>query len=124
MTTDNGIDLVAHSPKACRAFTIQVKTNRRPKLAGGTGRLALDWWLRVDSPAELVALVDLASDRIWLFRHTEFASIAQQQSNGSMHLYFYVEESYRPRSNNTHFTDFLRFELQKRIDEIFGVMLV
>lgn len=78
-------------------MTIQVKTNLRPKPAGGTGRLALDWWLRQNSPAELVALVDLSEDRIWIFSHEELGQVAQQRPAGRLHFYFYVEDDYRPR---------------------------
>ena len=60
MTTDAGIDLVAYSPNSVRPVTIQVKTNLQPKPGGGRGKLALDWWISEASPAELVALVDLA----------------------------------------------------------------
>lgn len=37
MTTDDGIDLVAYSPRLHQALTIQVKTNLRPKPGGGKG---------------------------------------------------------------------------------------
>ena len=121
MTTDSGIDLVVYSPKLARAQTVQVKANHRPKPSGGKGQLALDWWLREDSPAELVALVDLSLDRVWLFRHAEVTELAQQRSNGSVHLYFYVDADYQPRSPGTHINEFARFELRNRIEEIFGI---
>lgn len=121
MTTDSGIDLVVYSPKLARAQTVQVKANHRPKQSGGKGPPALDWWLRENSPAELVALVDLSLDRTWLFRHAEMIELAQQRSNGRAHLYFYVDATYQPRSAKTHINDFARFELHNRIGEIFGV---
>ena len=120
MTTDNGIDLVAYSPKAEGALTIQVKSNHRAKAAGGKGQLALDWWLREDSPADLVALVDLSNDRVWLFRHAELAKVAQQHPKGRMHFYFYVDSAYNPKTPNTHISDFSTFEIQNRVEEIFG----
>ena len=73
LTTDTGIDLVAFSSKKEKAFTIQVKTNLNPKPGGGSGKLALDWWLRDNSPADIVALVDLSTDRIWMFLDKEFS---------------------------------------------------
>lgn len=102
-------------------MTIQVKTNLRPKPAGGTGRLALDWWLRQNSPAELVALVDLSEDRIWIFSHEELGQVAQQRPAGRLHFYFYVEDDYRPRIAKGHFTDYARFQLSNRVTELFGV---
>ena len=67
MTTDSGIDLVAHSANTQRARTIQVKANLAPKASGGKGKAALDWWFPEDSPAEIIALVDLSHRRIWCF---------------------------------------------------------
>lgn len=123
MTTDSGVDLVAYSPRIERALTIQVKTNLRPKRAGGTGRLALDWWLRQDSPAELVALVDLSTNRIWMLQHGELVEAAQQRPQGRLHFYFYVEDDYRPKISNGHFTDYTRFQLANRVTELFGVAI-
>lgn len=87
LTTDAGVDLVAYGAGARGAVTIQVKTNLAPKPGGGSGSPALDWWIREDSPAQLDALVDLSSDRIWLFRHAELMAEAQQHSSGRAHLY-------------------------------------
>ena len=120
MTTDTGVDLVAYSPRRGRALTIQVKTNLRPKPAGGTGRLALDWWLRLDSPAELVALVDLSTERIWMLRHEDLVVTAQQLSQGRLHFYFYVEKDYVPKIANGHASLFVQLELDNRLSELFG----
>jgi len=68
MTTDAGIDLVAYSPRSGQAVTIQVKANLQPKPAGGRGKKLLSWDLRETSPAQMVALVDLSTERVWLFR--------------------------------------------------------
>ena len=64
MSTDAGIDLVAYSPTLGVPKTIQVKANLKAKPGGGKGRAALDWWLPHDSPAELIAFVDLSTQRI------------------------------------------------------------
>lgn len=119
MTTDDGIDLVAYSPSRREALTVQVKTCLQPKPAGGTGGPALDWWLRNDSPAQLVGLVDLASSQVWMFWHDEFVAWAQQKPEGRMHLYFYLDDDYQARPN-CHRRDFERFRLEGRIEEIFG----
>ena len=118
MTTDNGIDLVAYAPITQRAVTIQVKANEKAKRAGGKGALALDWWLREDSPAEIIALVDLETDQIWLFTHLELEGLAQQHSNGKMHFYFYIDETYHPKNSNSHMRNFGEYEIRKRAGKL------
>lgn len=59
MTTNTRVDLVSYSPTRRTAHTIQVKANEMAKPSGGKIKAALDWWLRENSPAEFVALVDL-----------------------------------------------------------------
>jgi hypothetical protein len=120
LTTDSGIDLVAYAPRCERPVTIQVKANSGPKPSGGKGPLALDWWLPVASPAELVALVDLTSEGVWLLRHSEFDRLAQQRpDNGKLHLYFYVDEDYQPR-RGARAEEFDPYKLERRVDELFG----
>lgn len=82
MTTDAGIDLVAYSAAKGRSFTIQVKTN----LAPSKGSPAVDWWIDDNCPADLYALVDLSTRRVWLFDKQQLAELAQQRSNGRLHL--------------------------------------
>lgn len=118
MTTDDGIDLVVYARRS-QAVTVQVKTCLRPKPAGGRGGPALDWWLRSDSPAELVGLVDLEADAAWFFRHQEFVEKAQQNPEGRLHLYFYTEAAYEAR-DGCHLRDFERFRLEHRIADLFG----
>jgi len=71
MSTDTGIDLVVYSPFLQASTTLQVKTNHKPKPAGGKGKASLDWRVPDDSPAELHALVDLSTGRVWLYKHAE-----------------------------------------------------
>lgn len=119
MTTDAGIDLVAYAPAMARAITIQVKTNLRPKPAGGRGKPAFDWWLRDDSPAELVALTELERDKVWLLWHDEFVRMAQQKSSGRLHFYFYVAENHSSQNRRNAEADYRGFELENRINEVF-----
>lgn len=119
LTTDAGVDLVAYAPRLARALTVQVKTNLRPKPAGGRGKPALDWWLREDSPADLVALTDLSRNRVWLFRHEEFDRLAQQRSSGKLHFYFYVGAE-NPKAGQSVESDYEAFALENRIAELFG----
>ena len=92
MTTDTGIDLVAYLPEEKRAITVQVRTIFAPEPGGGKGKLALDWWVRKNSPADMVALVDLQSESIWLLSHEELVKVAQQQNTARLHFYFYADE--------------------------------
>jgi hypothetical protein len=121
MTTDTGIDLVAYSPKVKQAITIQVKANLDAKPGGGKGHLALDWWLSQLSPAELVALVDVRSERVWLFKHAELLNASQQKPEGRMHFYMYVDPNYSPKHAGTHVREFERYLIDCRIKELFGI---
>lgn len=119
MTTDAGIDLVVYAPRLQKALTVQVKTCLKPKPGGGKGPLALDWFLRCDSPAELVGLVDLASDRAWLMTHAEFADAARQKTDDRFHLYFYVNDEYRGPAASTSST-FDRYLIENRMADLLG----
>ena len=119
MTTDAGVDLVVYAPHSKRALTVQVKTNLRPKPAGGKGKLALDWWLPLDSPAELVGIVNLESDQAWLLTRQEFFDQAQQRPPGRVHFYFYVDPDYAP-ADGSHERKFEPFSIERRVTELFG----
>ncbi|CAJ8041580.1 Uncharacterised protein [Burkholderia pseudomallei] len=122
MTTDMGIDLVAYSPISGVATTIQVKANLKAKPGGGKGKLALDWWMPVNCPAQLIALVDLSAHRLWLLKTEEIEGLAQQRSGGRFHLYMYTDSSVRPlrigRSVYSH--EFEKYLLENRVQELFG----
>lgn len=120
LTTDSGIDLVAYAPSAEKALTIQVKSNLRPKPAGGNGRPALDWWLREDSPADLVALTDLSRDLVWLCRHDEFDELAQQRSSGRLHFYMYLDHQDDPATKNGE-QGYSQYLLERRVEAVFGL---
>ena len=122
MTTDSGIDLVVYSPTTAMPATIQVKTNLRAKPGGGKGKLALDWWLPEHGTAQLIALVDLSSQRVWLFLSHEIAALAQQRSSGRLHMIMATDATLAPRSDGRliHDHQFDRFLLSERADQIFG----
>jgi hypothetical protein len=120
MTTDAGVDLVVYAPLSERALTVQVKTNLRPKPAGGKGKLALDWWLPLDSPAQLVGIVNLERDQAWLFTRQEFFAQAQQRPQGRAHFYFYVDPDYAP-ADGSHERKFEPFSIERRVPELFGI---
>jgi hypothetical protein len=71
LTTDAGIDLVVYAPDSAEATTVQVKTNLTAKPAGGRGQLSRGWDFAHACPAQLLALVALDSDCVWLFTMAE-----------------------------------------------------
>jgi hypothetical protein len=122
MTTDAGVDLVTYSHQSSTPKTIQVKTNLKAKPAGGKGRPALDWWIDEHTPAQLFALVDLSTQRVWLFTIAEIAELSQQKSSGRYHLYMYLDVSKKIKKlgRPSHVDDFADFLLANRADVIFG----
>ena len=123
MSTDTGIDLVAYAPHQQAALTIQVKSNLKAKPGGGRGKANLDWWLRDDSPAQLVALVDLSSETVWLLTHAELAAHAQQKPKGRLHFYMHTDPSSGMRRDKklSHQHEFEHFLLSRRVQDIFGI---
>lgn len=123
MSTDSGIDLVAYSPKTQKPSTVQVKANLKPKPGGGKGKAALDWWVSEDSPAELIALVDLSEERLWIFGLDELSRLAQQHSGGRHHIYMYTDPKAKPRKTDkpAHVYEFQRYLLENRAHALFGV---
>ena len=123
MSTDSGIDLVAYSSKTGVPHTIQVKTNLKAKPGGGKGKLALDWWIPEDSPAQLVALAELSTSRVWLFRHPEIVKFAQQKSNRRLHFYMYTDITARTRLSGrlVHTPEFESYRIENRVNSLFGI---
>ena len=122
MSTDTGIDLVAYAATTAQPLTIQIKTNLRSKPGGGKGKLALDWWVPEATPAHLVALVDLSTEKVWLMTAAELEQNAQQKSNGRFHIYMYTDPSARPKKSNVpvHVREFERFLLVNVAEQYFG----
>lgn len=119
MTTDSGIDLVAYSPKDRRAYTIQVKTKEKPTGAGGTGKKALGWFLSDSTPAQLIALVDLESENVWLFEIQDFRKKAQQKSGKNiMQLYMYTEEPRKTKHEYSKVSDFHEYLIDNQIHKL------
>ena len=125
MSTDSGVDLVAYAPKMPGPMTIQVKANLQPKAAGGKGKSALDWWIsdEMRSHSQLVALVDLSTQRVWMFKSDEIPSLAQQHPKGRYHLHMYTDPTTRPTKLNrlSHIYEFEKYLLGNRARELFGI---
>jgi hypothetical protein len=119
LTTDSGIDLVAYSPRTNKPITIQVKTKLKPTPAGGKGKPSLDWWVPIDTPADIVAFVDLASEEIWLLTKEEMSALVPQKSSGRYHLCFYTDPSANAISENRRISDFESYRLSNRKEGLF-----
>jgi hypothetical protein len=84
LTTDAGIDLVVYAPADRSAITVQVKANFGPKPAGGKGPLNRSWYFPHAYPAQLLALVALDVDAVWIFTIDGARELAQQHSEKGM----------------------------------------
>jgi len=94
LSTDAGIDLVVYAPATRTASTVQVKSNFAPKPSGGRGPLSRGWYFPHSCPAQLIALVALDVDRVWIFTTGEACELAQQHSDRGVHqLYWQLEHS-------------------------------
>jgi hypothetical protein len=113
----NGFDLVVNLTRPKRRWTILVTTNLRPKKAGGKGKMALDWWVAVDNPADFVACVDLSTLRAWIFRRDEFEKLSQQKAGGKYHLYMYTNKAVALRGKKSMKFDyeFESYRLENRL---------
>ena len=83
--------------------------------------MALDWWLKRTSPADLVALVNLESEEVWLFTLEEFIEAAQQQSDEiSLHFYMYVDGGVKTRTGKKALKyQFSEYLLENAVHRIF-----
>jgi hypothetical protein len=120
MATDFGVDLVAYSSRNQRPFTIQVKTRKAPEPGGGRGKLAIGWMLKDNTPADLIAVVDLSSDQAWLFTRAEYAKMAQQHSkNGVYNLYMYADETVKTKKKLAFKSEFEAYLIDNRMATFF-----
>jgi hypothetical protein len=116
-SSERRIHLVWRAPTGLKT-NIQVKGNAEPKPGGGKGKLALDWWVDEDSPADVIALVDLSTERVWLMDLEEIEELAQQHSSGRHHLYMYVDSSAVLRRGN-YDSDFREHLLDQKVARVF-----
>ncbi|HSG27092.1 MAG TPA: hypothetical protein VLA34_01340 [Candidatus Krumholzibacterium sp.] len=114
----NGYDIEVQLKKPKRNWKVLVTTNLQPKKAGGKGKLALDWWVPVDTEADHIACVDISTLRIWLFRTAEYQQLAQQKAGGKFHLYMYIDRDVALRGKKTMKFDyeFESYRLENRLD--------
>jgi hypothetical protein len=121
LTTDSGIDLVAYAPRCQAPVTIQVKSNLQPKPAGGKGQPTLDWWISKTCPAQLIALADLSTQKVWLLSASELNSKAQQDANDRWHIYMHTApQSRRGVVSTNHVSRFDEYLIENRALAVFG----
>lgn len=118
LTTDSGVDLVVYAPLTAAATTVQVKTIRASSPAGGRGALANGWWFPHTCRADMLALVRLSTDSVWLFTLDEARELAQQHNDkGNRQLYWYSDE--KPPLGARREADVARYTLDRRIAGLF-----
>jgi len=120
LTTDTGNYLDTYSDKAGKSLTVKVKSTLKPVPAGGNGQLQVHWWVPEDCPADLVAFVDLSTDRIWVMTMPEVAEVRQQLSARGYHVTMYVKYIPKKTAKKRPVSEYERFLLENRFDEIFG----
>ena len=111
LSPDGANDIIVKSPFTNKELKIKILARSGPKPAGGTGADALDWWITENIDADAIALVDLATERIWLIKKSDIPRLAQQHPKGKYHLYMYldrnVEIRYERRCFIHEFDEFL-----------------
>jgi hypothetical protein len=111
----------SHHLETRSGVTIEVYVKREPRPAGGKGRLALNWMLDGRSRADLIAVTDISTLRVWLFRTTEAFSLAQQHPRSGNHHLIMVTDPGLSRSKHQRILDihFAEFLLERRIQMLF-----
>ncbi|MGH7429887.1 MAG: hypothetical protein ACREJ4_16235 [Candidatus Methylomirabilaceae bacterium] len=91
-----------------------------PSPLAGKGRPALAWMLDGASSADLIAVTDLSTDRVWLFRRDEAFALAQQHPGSGGHHLVMVTDPGLTRSKHERIldTDFSEFLLSRRAGEL------
>lgn len=100
LTTDSGVDLVAYSPGANTAHTIQVKTQRAASPSGGKGALSVGFFFPHELRAEMLALTLLETDDVWIFTRDEARQLAQQNNARGMRQLYWYSEPRPPRAGS------------------------
>ena len=119
MPIEIGIDLVAYSEKAGRVVPVQVRTNLKPTRARVRGRMALAWTIQRDTPAELAALADLSTNRVWLLTMEQFFDLAQQKRPRNAQLSLLTDLAAGSEEDEAGFGQFEQYLLENRASELF-----
>lgn len=70
-----------------------------------------------DSPAEILAFVDLSTNRVWLVTREEIGELAQQHASGRHHFFLVTDPSAGERRDKpaVHDHAFQRYLLENRV---------
>ncbi len=100
--------------------TIRVHANLAPKPAGGAGRSALAWDFSGRKASDWLVVVDLSTERAWLFRTEEAFAAAQQHPKGGGHKLVMVTDPGLAGSKHSRIldTDIHEFALERRAPEL------
>ena len=101
--------------------TLDVYGNRGSKPAGGKGRPALAWMLDGKRRSDLIAVADLSTHRVWLFRTSEAFKLAQQHPPGGGHHLIMVTDPGLAHSKHERIldSDFTAYLIERRAQELF-----
>jgi len=120
LTTDAGIDLVVYAHGNQTAHTVQVKANMSPKPAGGHGPLSRNWYFPHKCPAQVLALVALDTDAVWLLTLEQAHELAQQHSaQGMRQLYWRLDPDATAAKAVRHEGEMTGYLLPNRAPELF-----
>lgn len=118
LTTDAGIDLVVYAPANQSALTVQVKANLGPKPSGGKGPLSRAWYFSHACPAQLLALVALDVDEVWIFTIDEARNLAQQHSEKGMRQLYWRKDRVGSTASRVE-DDMADYRLEHRAASLF-----
>ena len=117
--SSKGMDLVIVSHSSGKDITIKVLARSGPAPAGGKGALAIDWWIGESIIADVIALIDLSTERIWIFNKPDIPRYAQQHPPGRYHLYMYTDRNVNVRCSGKCFTyEFNEFLIENNYRQI------
>ena len=79
----------------------------------------MHWWLPENCPADLVAFVDLSTDRIWLMTMNDVREVAQQLSARGFHVTMYTEYIPKKTGKKRPAVEYEKYLMEKRMNQFF-----
>ena len=113
--------LIAYTKSSKKPITILVRTIVKAKPGGERQKLALEWIIQKGTKVDVVALVDLSRNKVWLFTIDEISVKAQKNSNGNYNLYMYVDPSalHKKETNDVMEYEFKKYQIENKVGIIF-----
>ena len=104
-----------------RTRSVWVSANLKPKPAGGGGPPGLNWHLWRNVKADVIALVDLSTKRVWLLERREVERTTQQHNPTYHHMIMVTQRGWtsapHPRIRDDQFEHLL---FERRAESLFG----